>query len=152
MEADTGILLQDLLYQYGFVSGKVVEDDVDLLSGQTQVNNLPQESNEILAGMASTRFSVNSAGCRLQRGIEGQRAMPVVLEAVALGAAWRKRQNRIEPVQSLNSGLLIHTKDGRMLGWVKVQPDDVSCLSLEIGIVTGHVPLQAMRLQTSLLS
>jgi hypothetical protein len=122
MEAYTGILLQELPYQHGFVSRKTVEDDVDLLSGQTQVHNFPQESNEILAGMASSSFSVNAAGCRLQRGIEGQRAMPVVLEAVPLGAARRKRQNWIEPVQSLNGGLLIHTADGGILGWVKVHP------------------------------
>jgi hypothetical protein len=36
--------------------------------------------------------------------------MPVVLEAMALDTATRKRQNWIEPVQSLNGGLVITHK------------------------------------------
>jgi len=74
--------------------------------------------------------------------------MAEVLEAVPLGATGRKRQHRIEPVQSLNGGLLIHTEDGSMLRRIQVQPDDVSRFGFEIRIVAGHIPLQTMRLQT----
>jgi hypothetical protein len=63
----------------------------------------------------------------------------------------RERQNGVEPVQRLNGGLLVHTKDGRMLGRVQIQADDVSGFGFEIGIGAGHVSLQAMRLQAGLL-
>jgi hypothetical protein len=49
--------------------------------------------------------------------------MPVVLEAMALGATGRQRKNRIKPVQCLNGGLLVHTEDGCMLGRLQIQPD-----------------------------
>jgi hypothetical protein len=69
---------------------------------------------------------------------------------MALGAARRKRQHRIESIQRLNGGLLIDTKHGGMLRRAQVQPDNVSGFGFEIRIVAGHVALQAVRLQASL--
>ena len=76
--------------------------------------------------------------------------MPVVFKSVALGAARRKRQHRIEPIQRLNGSLLIDTEHGSMLRRVQVQPDNVSGFGFEIRIVAGHVALQAVRLQAGL--
>jgi hypothetical protein len=142
-----GMLLQEVPHQRGFVSREVVEDDVDLLPGRAEGDNFLQEGNEVLTGVASGSLSVNPAGGRFQCRIEGERAVPVVLEAVTFGAAGGKRQYWIEPVQSLNGSLFIHAENGRMLGRVQRQADNVGRLALKIGIITGHVPLQPMRLQ-----
>ena len=76
--------------------------------------------------------------------------MPVVFESMTLGAAGRKGQNRIQPIQRLNGSLLIDTEHGSMLWRVQVQPDNVSRFGFEIRIVAGQVALQAVRLQASL--
>ena len=72
------------------------------------------------------------------------RAKDIFLDAVemALGAARRKRQHRIELIQRLNGGLFIDTKHGGMLRRAQVQPDNVSGLDFEIRIVAGHVALK----------
>jgi hypothetical protein len=38
-----------------------------------------------------------------------------------------------------------------VLGWVQIKTDDVGSLGFKIGIVAGHVTLQAVRLQASFL-
>ena len=89
VKPDAGILLQEFSYPRGLVSGEVVEDDVDLLTGRTQCDNFLQEGNKVLTGMASGGLAVNPASDRVQRRIEGERPMTVVFEAVALGATGR---------------------------------------------------------------
>ena len=74
------MLLQELPYQRDLVSREVVEDDMELLPEQAQRDDFLQESNDIPARVAGCGCSVNPAGCRFQRAIEGQRAGPVVLK------------------------------------------------------------------------
>ncbi len=76
--------------------------------------------------------------------------MPVIFEAVPFGSPGRKRKHRIEAIQSLNRGLLIHAKHGRVLRRLQIQPDDIGCFGLEIRVVARHVALQPMRLQPRL--
>ena len=108
-----GILLQKLLHQGGLVSREVVEDDVDLLPWRTRGGDFLQESDEVLAGVASRGPSVNPAGGCFQGGIEGERAMPVVFETMLLGASGGKRQDGIEPIQRLDGGLFIDARKRR---------------------------------------
>src|ERR1700723_756743 len=151
MEPDTGILFQEIPHQRGFVSGKIVQDDVDLLVGRTQGDNFLQERDKVLTGVASGSLAVNAASRRVQRRIQRKRSMTVVLESVPLDAARRKWKNRIETVQRLNGGLLSHTKNGCVLRWVQIQTDDVGRFGFEFRLVAGHVPLQAVGLQTGFL-
>jgi hypothetical protein len=144
------ILLQELPYQRGLVSRKIVEDDVDLLLIGTQSDDFLQEDNEILTGVPCGGFAMNAAGSRVQRCIQGERSVPLVFESVAFGATGRKRQDRIEPIQSLNRRLLIDTEHSGMMGRIQVQPDDVGSLGFEIRIIAGHVALQPVRLQSGL--
>jgi hypothetical protein len=51
----------------------------------------------------------------------------------------------------LNRGLLIYTKDRRVLRRLDVERDDVRGFLLEIRIVRAHVALESMRLQTGAL-
>src|SRR5579859_1931561 len=76
--------------------------------------------------------------------------MPIVFEPMALDAARGERQNRIEPIQRLNSRLLINAEHRGMLRRIQIQPNDVSRFRLEVRIVAGHVPLQPMWLQPRL--
>ena len=90
---------------------------------------------------------MHAAGLGVQRGIQRKRSMPVVLEAVTLGASRRERQNGIEPIQGLDGGLLIDAKHGGMLRRPQIQADNVGGFAFELGIVAGHVTLQAVGLQ-----
>ena len=76
--------------------------------------------------------------------------MAIILETMPLGSPRTQRQNRIQPVQSLNGRLLIHAEHRSMLRRLKVEADDVGGFLLELRIVGGHVAVQLMRLQTQL--
>ena len=52
MEPDAGMLLQELPHQRGLVSREIVEDDADQLVGRTQGDNLFQEGDEVVTGVA----------------------------------------------------------------------------------------------------
>ncbi len=65
--------------------------------------------------------------------------MPEVLKPVALGAAGRERQNRVEPIQSLNRGLFIDTEHGRVLRRMQVQTQNIGRFAFELGIVTRFI-------------
>lgn len=138
VETNAGILVQELPHQRAFVSRKIVEDDVNVLASRTQRDDLLQAGNEVLTGMPCSGFAVDAAGSGIQRRIQGDRSMSVVFEPMAFGAAGRKRQHRIEPVQRLNGGLLVDTEDGRVLRRVQIEADYASGLALEIGIVAGQ--------------
>ena len=56
-------------------------------------------------------------------------------------------QDGVAPVQRLNRGLLIHAEDRRMRRRMEIEADDVRRLALEVGIRTGDVALQAVRLE-----
>ena len=73
--------------------------------------------------------------------------MPVVLETMTLGASRRERQNRIEPIQGLDGGFLIDAEHRGMLRRPQIQADNVGGFAFELGIVAGHITLQAMGLQ-----
>ena len=75
--------------------------------------------------------------------------MPVVLKTVTLGASRRKRQDRVQPIQGLDGGLLINAEHGGMLRRPQIQSDNVGGFAFELRIVAGHVTLQAMGLQSS---
>ena len=101
--------------------------------------------------MAGGGFAVNAAGGGIEGRIQGERAVAVVLEAVAFGASRRERQDGIETIQGLNGGLLIDAEHGRVLRRVQVETEDVGGFAFEIGIVAGHIAFQTMRLQTRFL-
>jgi len=150
VESDTGILFQELPHEHSLVSGEIVEDDVDLLIGRAQGDHLFQEADEVPTGVPDGGFPVNASGRGVQRGIQGERSMPVVFKSVALSPARRKRQHRIKTIQRLNGSLLVDTEHSSMLRRVQVQPDNVSRFGFEIRIVVGHVTLQTVWLQASL--
>src|SRR5579862_1182679 len=94
--------------------------------------------------MAGSGLTQNLAAAGVERGVERERPMPIVLEAVALGPPGAKRQHRVEAIERLDRGLLIDTEHCGMLRWIDVEPYDIGGLALEVGIIRGQVALQAM--------
>lgn len=126
---------------------ELLTDDMNLLPGRAQRDHFFQEGNEVAAGVASRGFPVHPAGLGVQRGIQRKGSMPVVLEAVTLSPSRRERQNRVEPVQSLDGGFLIDAEHGGMLRRPQIQAENVGGFAFELWIVASHVTLQAMGLQ-----
>jgi hypothetical protein len=69
---------------------------------------------------------------------------------MAFSTTGKKRQHRIQAIQHLNGGLLIHAEHCRMPRWIQVQADDIGGLRFKVRIVAGHLTLQPMRQQSGL--
>ena len=134
-----------------FVGGEIVEDDVNLLPRRAQGYDLLQERDELTAGVAGSGLAVDAAIGGIERRIQGERSVSVVLEAVTFGASRRERQDGIETIQGLNGGFLIDAEHGRVLRWVQIEAEDVGGFAFELGIVAGHVAFEAVRLQAGFL-
>src|SRR5208283_3337954 len=128
---------QELRDPLGLMGREVVGDDVDLATPGLQRNNLAQEGHKLLGGMASSGLAEDLAVFGVERGVERERAMPIVLEAVALGPPGAERQHRVEAIEGLNRGLLIDTEHRGVLRRIDVEPDHIGGLALEVWIVRG---------------
>lgn len=143
---------EDLAHALALVSGKVVDDDVDLASGGLTSNDVGQERDERLRGVTPDRLSEYLPRLRAQHCAEGQGPMPEVLESVARGTIRRKRQNRFEAIERLNDLRLVHAEDRGVLGRIDLETDDVCRLPLSGRVVRGNLVLESERPQASVLS
>src|ERR1700722_14192919 len=94
MKLDSRVLLEEFTDRRSFVRGEVVEDDVNLLPRGAQGYDLLQKGDELTAGIAGSGFAVDATSGGVQRRIQGECSVPVVLKAVTFGASWRERQGR----------------------------------------------------------
>jgi hypothetical protein len=93
---------QELADALALVGREVVDDDVDLASDRLTRDDVGQERDERLGGVALDRLAEDLPRLRIQRCVEGQGPMSEVLESVALGTTRRKRQNRVEAIERLD--------------------------------------------------
>src|ERR1700730_15945613 len=84
----------------------------------------------------------------MARRIQRERAVAVILEAVSFGPARGEWQNRIQPVQRLDSALLVDAEDRRLKGCFVVKSNDASCPLLNLRVSTGHVAPESMGLDS----
>ncbi len=131
-----------------FMGREVIEDDMDFLPGSAQPHDAVEEIHKLVAGVTGRCFAVYLATVHVERGVQRQRSVAIVFEAVTLGSTRRHRQNRVEPVKRLNGRFLIYTEHGRMLRRMQIQANDVGRLAFQLRIIAGPVTLQSMRLQT----
>ena len=75
--------------------------------------------------------------------------MTDVIKAMACGPARRERQHRVEPIQRLDGGLFIDAEHRGVRGRSQIQPENGRGLVLEIGVRTGDVALEAVRLSNA---
>jgi len=146
-----GMPLEEIPNQLRFMSGEVIEDDMDLLPGRAQRDYFFQKGHEVAAGVANRSFSVDATGLRVQRGVQRKRAMSVVLEAMTLGAARGERQNRVESIQSLNRGFFIDREHGGVLRRIQIEAENVGRFALKLRIVAGQITLQAVGFEAGFL-
>src|SRR5712692_4030079 len=102
----------------GFVGREIVSDDVDLLARRLAGDDLGEKGDEFLASVTGHGLAQHLATAGIERGIKRQGAVAVVFKSMPFQAAGRQRQHRVEPIQRLNGGLLVHAKHHRMLRWV----------------------------------
>lgn len=126
------------------VRGEVVSDHVDLSASRLVRNDVGEKSHELSRGVSRRGFAQNFSGLGVERGIQRQRSVTVVLKPVPLCASRRQRQDRVLAIERLNRRLLVNAKDRSMRRRVEIQPDDVSRFFLELRIVRGHVALDPM--------
>ena len=129
------------------VGRQVVQNDVYLAAAGLGLDEFAEEGQEVVAGVPGGGLTDHFAGSGVERRIQRHRPVPLVLEAMALRATGREGQDRIEPVQRLDRGLLVEAEDRGMLRGIEIQADHICRLGLERGIGRPHVPFQAMRLQ-----
>src|SRR2546421_6255004 len=148
VQADVGVKLQELLHSLCLVGREVVQDDVDLLARRLLGDYRSQEGDELLGGMPGSSPPDHLAGLGVERGVQGEGASADVLEAVALEAPGRQRQDGIAAIEGLNGGLLVQAEYDGVLWGVEVKADDVGRLGLEVRVVGSHIALEAMWLET----
>ncbi len=150
VEPHVGVSLEKRSHSIGLVSRKIIENDVNLLPRLAESNDLGEKVDEVLAGVPQGSLAVDFPGASVQGGVERERAVTLVLEAVPFGAAGRQRQDAIAAIECLHGGLFVDAEDGGMPRRIEVEAKDIGGLGLKVGIVGGHVALQAMRLEIGL--
>ena len=151
MQVNVGMFGQKILNPLGLVRREVVGDHMDLLASGLVRHEVSEEGHELLRGVACSRPAQDLSALRVEGGIERQRAVAVILEAVALEAPRRQRKNGVQAVQSLDGCLFIDTEDRGVLRRIQVEPEDIRSLALEVRVVGGHVALNPVRLDTRAL-
>ena len=133
VQRDVRALFEKGCDELGLVRREVVEDDVDLAAGMTTGDDLGEEADKFLARVARRRLAAHLASLRVQGGVERERAVALVLEAVALGASGRQRQHAVAAVERLNGGLFVDAEHGGVPRRVEVKADDVGGLGSKSG-------------------
>lgn len=90
MQMNTGILSQKRVHPLRLVRRKVVDDHMNVPTRRLRREHVTQEVHECLAGMTWHRVADDFAGLRVQRGVQRQRAVAVVLESMAFRASGRR--------------------------------------------------------------
>src|SRR5271156_5381384 len=110
--------LEELCHLPGLVGGQIVGDDMDLFSARLVDDDIGQKGDELSGCMRRRGLAQHLSGLGIESCVERERSMPVVLKAMSFCASRGKRQHRIKPIEGLNRGFLINTKNSGMLRWV----------------------------------
>ncbi|SPK77522.1 protein of unknown function (plasmid) [Cupriavidus taiwanensis] len=145
VQPDIAMLTEEGTYQVRLVTTDVVADQVDFLLRPLTGDNVSQERDELLAGMAWCGLADYLPVCRIECGKQAERAVALVFKAMTLGAPRRQRQHPVLAIQGLNGGLLVHAEHHCMRWRVQIQPNHVRSLDLEVRIVGDHVLVQSVR-------
>ena len=148
MQGDVAMLGEEGIDQFGLMSRKIIRNDVDGLGGRLGRHHLGKKVDKLGAGVAGSGLADDLAAARLQGGIKRKGAVAVVFKAVALGPSGRKREDGIEPVESLDGAFFVYTKDRRVGGGLEVKANDIGRFSLKARVLAGHVTTHRMGLQT----
>ena len=93
MEFDVGVGAQEVFDGFGFMSRKIVSDDMDGNLGRLSGDQLAEKLDKFSAGVAVGCFAEDFARCGVQGRIERKGAMAKVFKSVTFGPPWRKGQD-----------------------------------------------------------
>ena len=93
---------------------------MDFLATRLIGGNVGQEGHELGRGMARRGLAQDLTGLDVKGGVQRQRTVPVILEAMSLGTSGREWQHGIFAVQRLNGGLFVNTEHHRILRRIEV--------------------------------
>jgi len=142
--------LQELIHPFGFVSGEVIDDDMNLLFRRLSGDQLFKESHELRTGVSFGRLANNRSGADVQSGVKGKCSVPVILEPMMLSPSRRERQHRIKPIECLNRSLFIDAKHCCVNRRLEIKANDIGSLALEVRVIARLVTAQSMRLKARL--
>ena len=100
MNANLGMIDQEVVEELGFMGREIVSDDVDLASEWLGNHDLGEKVDELSAGMALSDLAEDFSASGIEGSVERKSAVAVIFKAVSLGSARRKKQNRIQAVQA----------------------------------------------------
>ena len=102
VQVNIGMLVQELVNALSFVTGKVIQHDVDCPAWGFQGHQLSEEGDQLFGGMARGSLAQYGPRAGIERGKQRERAMPIILKAVSFGSPGRQRQDPIESVERLD--------------------------------------------------
>lgn len=109
-----------------------------------------EKVHERFARMTQGAATAHLPAVHLQGRKQRDHSMTHIFDRVPFRMSRSQGQGRLDTVQCLNRGLLFDAEN-RCLFWrFGIQTEDVFGLGLKIGIGTGHIALQAVRLQSAL--
>lgn len=141
MQRDVRVECEKRLHLLRLAGGQVVEDHVQVAAARLARDKRGQEAHTLGARVAHRRVAEHFAGTRIEGRVEREGTVTVILEAVALGAAGRQRQDGVESIEGLDGGLLIEAEDRCVLRRLQIQADDIGRFLLEVGVARAHVAL-----------
>ncbi len=95
VQVDVGVPIQELGDLLGLVRTQVVGDHVDLLGRRLVDEDVCQEGDELRRSVPSRSSAQHLAGFGVECCVRRQRAMSVILKAVPLCPAGRRRQDQV---------------------------------------------------------
>ena len=131
----------------GLVGGVVVQDKVHVeVRGYGRIDPV-EEAPELRGPVPTVAGADDLSRLHVEGGEERGRTMTTVVMGPALDLPRAHGQQRGRPVEGLDLGLLVDTQDQSPLGWVEVEPHDVTDLLDEQRVRRKFERLGPMRLQ-----
>src|SRR6266513_2420925 len=93
---------QKLLDKFGFMSREVISNDMNLAPPRLTGHDVSEKGDELLTGVPRSRAADDFPCFGVQRGVQREGAVTVVLESMSLRSTRRQRQYRIQSVQRLH--------------------------------------------------
>src|SRR5437879_697960 len=111
---------------------EIVRDDVNRSALRLTGDDLGEEIDKRGTRVARYGLAEHFTGLGIESGEQGEGAVPVVLEPMALSASGRQRQHGIEAIERLNGGFLVDGEHRSVVRRIDVQANHVGGLRLEV--------------------
>ena len=105
-----------------FVSGVVIDNQMDIKILRDVGVNVAKKSKKFLMTMPRLTLSNNFAGSNVQSGKQGCRTVPDVVVGIPFNVSQAHRQSRLCPIQCLDLALLINAQHQSTVRGFKYSP------------------------------